>query len=294
MFTTTTQALNMTVTDVATASTQSIETLLPWTMGMQSLGEVLSVLILRLVLGSIFLYLGFKLINKVITGYSNASSVQSLDPSIRSFSVSLIRIASYILLLFVTFTIWGFATTSFVAILGGLSLAVGLALQGSMSNVASGVLILLNKPIQVGDFITVATFEGTVKQIELFHTTLTTFDNRTILIPNSILMTQPIVNFSRESLRRIDLRIQLPYDQPIQQVLESTKQILDSTTALLEEPTPPDVLVLSNDGDIVVVGVRAWVEKDQYLTVKRALLTALLEAFQKKHIKLAHPLRMRA
>lgn len=284
--------LNNVIRDTATASAQEVTQVLPWVANVQSLGDLLFIFIIRFLIGSIVLLVGLKLIRHSDKLTTKIGKLDNLDPSISSFIFSLIRVFLYIILLFATFSIWGFATTSFIAVLGGLSLAVGLALQGSMSNVASGVLILLNKPIQVGDFITVQTFEGTVKKIELFHTTINTFDNRTILIPNSLLMTQPIQNFSREMQRRIDLKLQLSYKQNIDKALQLAESIVKVHENVLHEPDPPQVVILSTEGDIITIAVRGWVQKSNFIVTKREILSDILEAFQKNKIELAHPARV--
>ncbi len=222
-----------------------------------------------ILLALVFLFLGFKLVKLVLKGIRKFFDKHDMDASVESFLCSFIQIVLYVLVVITAATIVGFEVTSFITILGSASIAVGLALQGSLSNLAGGVLILILKPFSVGDYIIEKDTgqEGTVTAIDIFYTRLTTPDNKMIVVPNGNLSATSIVNVSANPIRRVDLKIGVAYDAD----LELTKQTLHDAIvaeALVLQDRPIDIFIDGFDDSAVTMGMFFWVSTDDYMTAK--------------------------
>ena len=182
----------------------------------------------------------------------------------------------------------GIETTSFIAILGAAGLAVGLALQGSLSNFASGVLIILLRPFKSGDYVEAGNKAGTIKKIEIFSTELRTPDNKVIIMPNSKIMSDAIVNYSRESTRRIDLVIRVDYDADLRKAKEVLKSILDNEPRILKDPAY-NVSVSELAESSVNFIVRPWVESADYWPTYWSLLEEIKIIFDEQGINIPAP-----
>lgn len=165
----------------------------------------------RLLIAIIVFYVGRFLIKKIYSAVFNVMLKRKVDASLTTFVMSLLRISLYFLLIIITIGIIGVETSSFIALFASAGVAVGMALSGTLQNFAGGVLILLLKPYKVGDYIEVQGFTGTVKSIQLFNTVINTVDNKAIIVPNGVLSTSSINNYSLEDYRRVDWEIGLSY-----------------------------------------------------------------------------------
>lgn len=179
---------------------------------------------LRLVLAIFVFYIGKFLIKRIYKTVFNIMVRRDVDTSLTTFVLSLVRITLYFILLIIVIGILGVETSSFIAIFASAGVAIGMALSGTLQNFAGGVLILLLKPYKVGDFIEVSGYTGHVKSIQLFNTIINTIDNKAIILPNGILSTSSINNYSLEDYRRVDLSISLSYGT---NVAEAKKAIFD-------------------------------------------------------------------
>lgn len=159
----------------------------------------------KILLAAVVFFAGRIVIKYVLRAVDKLKARGKLDPTVQSFLSSLIRIGLYAMLLIAIIQVLGIPMTSVLTVLASAGLAVGLALQGALSNCAGGLMILLFKPFRVGDYITAAGAEGTVKEITVFYTTLLTVDNKRITVPNGTMMNANVVNYSSEDLRRVDL-----------------------------------------------------------------------------------------
>ncbi len=186
-----------------------------------------------------------------------------LEASVTSFLMSLASIALNILLVLVVIDRVGISTTSFIAVLTSAGLAVGLALQGSLSNLAGGLLILITKPFRVGDYIAVSGLEGTVTEIGVCYTKLITTDNRVVVLPNGSLANSNLVNVSQEPTRRIDLVIPMSYDDDIRSVKAMLSRIAEGKKGILQDK-PIEVFVQEFGATSVNIGFRFWVQKELY------------------------------
>ena len=160
--------------------------------------------ILSLAIGIIVFFVGSKFIKKLLKIVRRSMEKREMDPGVISFFLSASKITLYVFLVIIVAQIFGFAASSIIAIVGSAGLAIGLALQGSLANFAGGVLILIMKPFCVGDYIIVGDVEGVVQKIDVVYTTLTTADNRAVILPNGKLADSNIVNATKEDRRRVD------------------------------------------------------------------------------------------
>ena len=195
------------------------------------------------------------------------------DKGVEQFVDSLLKYGLYALLVFSLISSLGFDTTSVAAVLASGGVAIGLALQGSLSNFAGGVLILLLKPFVVGDYIIEDTNgkEGTVKEIQIFYTKLSTIDNKTIVIPNGMLTNNSITNATAKDERQLDLRVSISYDADIRQAKSVIENLLIKDECIIKDEQI-NVFVHELADNAVVLGIRAWVKNEQYWETRWRLL----------------------
>lgn len=254
--------------------------------------EVLSELIItyiqRIVLALIVLLIGIKLIKYIKGTVSKSLERHNVDRSLHSFLLSLTN-ACLLVLLFVTIaSMLGIEMTSFVAILGATGLAVGLALQGSLSNFAGGVLILLLKPFKVGDFVEAGGHIGTVADIQVFYTILNTPDNKVVFIPNGQLSNSSTINFSTKDTRRVDVKIGVSYNEDIQKVKSVLNNIINQNEMVLDNPVPFVRLAEYGDSSVNFV-IRVWCNSKDFEGVKFDLLESIKIEFDKERINIPYP-----
>jgi small conductance mechanosensitive channel len=182
----------------------------------------------------------------------------------------------------------GIKTTSFIAILGAAGLAVGLALKDSLANFASGVMLILFRPFKVGDFITTGGVTGTVRVIDIFSTVVTTVDNQKIIVPNSTITSNIIVNINAESSRRIDLTIRIGYKDDIHQVRNIINELLQAEKRILPDPAPAIAVAELAESNVQII-VRPWVKTDDYWDVRFALLERIKCTFDERNISFPYP-----
>ena len=193
------------------------------------------------------------------------------------------------ILVFITFiSKLGVETSSFVAILGAAGLAVGLALQGSLSNFAGGILIILFKPFKVEDVIETQGVIGVVKEIQIFNTRLLTADNKTIYIPNGILSNGVVTNYTQEGIRRVDIVIGVDYSSDLQLVKNTIKEVMSRNTQVLKEPEATTFVIDLADSSINMA-IRPWAKVEDYFKVRSEILEACKIAFDKANIEIPYP-----
>lgn len=222
-----------------------------------------------------------KWLNKILKRSFERSN---MEEGLSHFLLSFINIALNIIVAFMAVSVFDAAVTSIMAVLGSAGLTLGLALQGSLSNLAGGVLILIMKPFQVGDYIiTGAKEEGTVIGIDIFYTHLLTIDNRRVVIPNGGLSNSSITNVTREPVRRLDLLVSVDYSENIQKVKKILLELLGAQEMVLRE-RPIDIYVNSFDPSAISIGIRVWTETENYWTLKWKLLEEIKEEFDRNEI----------
>ncbi|NUY81623.1 mechanosensitive ion channel [Flavobacterium sp. MAH-1] len=233
----------------------------------------------RLISAFILLFIGLwaiRLINRLI---KRLMIKRELDPTLSKFLADILLWAMRVLLFITVISRLGIETSSFVAILGAMGLAVGLSLQGSLSNFAGGMLIIMFKPFRVGDTIEAQGVTGTVSEIQIFVTKLTTGNNQTIFVPNGALSNGTITNFSMEGLRRADLTFTVSYDTNIKQVREILLEVLKKNKKVLKKPEP-SIVVRDLTDHAINIAVRAWSKTPDYGDMVSEILEEGKEAFE--------------
>jgi small conductance mechanosensitive channel len=239
----------------------------------------------RLLIGLAVLFIGLWVIRWIVNRSHRHLHEKGVDPSVKPFLLSLIGVALRILLLIGVMQIMGIQLTLFTAIVGAFGVAVGLALSGTLQNFASGILILLLKPFAVGDNIITQGMEGTVTAIEIFYTMVTTFDNRMVIVPNSKLSNEVIINISREGNRRLDLSVKLPNNVDIKQAKEVINKAIDKAENVLASPERR-IGVGDLQGDAYMLSVNVWVNAHGYQDTKLAVQEAILQDMKDAGLKI--------
>ncbi|MCH2190848.1 MAG: mechanosensitive ion channel [Gammaproteobacteria bacterium] len=213
---------------------------------------------------------------------------QDIDVELIGFFDSLIYLALFAMVIIAALGQLGIQTASFVAIIGAAGLAVGLALQGSLSNFAAGVLIILLRPIRVGDFADIAGTSGTVRNIRIFTTELRTGDNKAVIIPNSRVLDSNITNYSSTGTRRIDMVFGIGYDDDIDQAKKVLLQIVEKDERVLQNPAPVVAVNELADSSVNFI-VRPWVKTADYWGVHNDTMEAVKKGFDAKGISIPYP-----
>jgi small conductance mechanosensitive channel len=243
---------------------------------------------LRLFGAVIALIVGFWVVGRIKSGLVRLMEKRDVEPSLRSFLKSFLSIALKILVIIMVLGMVGFQMTSFIAMLGAAGLAVGLALQGTLQNVAGGVIILLFKPFKVGDFIEAQSYLGTVKEIQIFNTLLTTVDNKVVIIPNGGLATNSLTNFSKMETRRVDWVFGIAYGDKYEKAESIIRNLIEKDERILHEPESFIALNKLNNSSVDIV-VRCWVESADYWPVFFDMNKNIYNAFAAEGISIPFP-----
>ncbi len=237
----------------------------------------------KLIAVIIFILIAKKVISWLKKVLEKSLSHTNLDEGVSKFLLSLTNISLNALLVIIAINMMGIATGSITAILGSIGVTLGLALQGSLSNLFGGVLILIMQPFKIGDYIIAGSDEGTVTDIDIFYTKLLTVDNRKVVVPNGGLSNQSIVNVTNEEARRLDLKIPIEYSENISKVKGILWGLIKDEAMIIKEPEP--VVVVSDFVDsAVIMEIRAWTKTDDYWTLKWKLLEQIKEQFDANNI----------
>lgn len=237
---------------------------------------------LFLLLISLLIYvIGKKLINLLVKIVKKAFERAKMDIGVSNFLISVLKAICYGLLLITIAATLGLPTTSFVALLGSVGLTIGLALQGSLSNFAGGVLILILKPFRVGDFISVKGNEGTVIAIDIFYTKILTIENKLVVLPNGTLANSEITNATNEPIRRLDLVIPIGYNDDIKAVKQELFLLSQRNDKILVDH-PVDLFVSGYGKDAVEISMRVWVKTENCFELKGELLETIKYMFDDK------------
>jgi len=236
---------------------------------------------------AIFL-VGKFLIRILVRGIGKVMQKQGVDKTLETFICNLVRISLMVVVVIAAIGAIGIQTTSFIAIFGAAGLAVGLALQGSLSNFASGVLIVLFRPYRVGDFIEAAGIAGSVEQVQILTTILKTGDNKQIIVPNSQIMDSIITNYSANDTRRVDMVVGVSYDDDLDKVRKTLEELLAADGRILAEPAPTIAVSALADSSVNFV-VRPWVNAADYWGVMFEMTEAIKKRFDKEGISFPFP-----
>ena len=243
----------------------------------------------NILIAILILFVASKLLKWVIKLIGNSFKKTKMDPMVAKFVLSLIKFILYFVVAITVISVLGIPTTSLIAALGTVGLTIGLALQGSLSNFAGGVLILLFKPFKIGDYIKedVHGNEGTVVGIDLFYTKVLTVDNKTIVVPNGSLANTSLTNYTAQEKRRVDITVGISYDSDIKLAKDIIQQVLDGQDKILKDEGT-SVYVDSLGDSSIVIGTRAWVKTEDYWTVRWALLEEYKAALDENGISIPY------
>ena len=243
---------------------------------------------IKILIGLIILGVGWKVIKKLMKIFNSFSSRKEIDSTLHSFLGAFLELALKALLIICVLGYVGFEITGLAAVLASAGFALGLALQGSLSNFAGGVIILIMRPFQIGDYIESSSHSGTVEKIELFYTHLITPDNKAIMIPNGALSNSTIVNYSSKDTRRVDLVFGVGYEDDILHVKRVLSNIIDSCDLILKNPEP--FINICEHGDSSVnIAVRVWTKTSDYWNVYFYLIEQAKIKFDEENINIPYP-----
>lgn len=235
-------------------------------------------------------FVGKFIIRMVVSAIRKVMQKQSVEKTLETFICNLVRTTLLVVVIIATIGALGVETTSFIAVFGAAGLAVGLALQGSLSNFASGVLIVLFRPYRVGDFIEAAGIAGSVEQVQILTTILKTGDNKQIIVPNSQIMDSIITNYSANETRRVDMVIGVSYDDDLDKVRATLQELIAAEERILPEPAPTIAVSALGDNSVDFV-VRPWVKTADYWGVTFDMTEAIKKRFDKEGISFPFPQR---
>ena len=259
----------------------------------QSLVDTKSSLLLRfgikVLLIIVIFIIGHKLIGWVRSLIRRSMEHANTDAGIRQFADSLLKYGLHIMLVVVLANSLGIESTSMAALVASGGMTVSLAMLGSLSNLAGGILILTLKPFVVGDYIIEDTHknEGTVKEIQIFYTKLATIDNKTIVIPNGALANNSLTNVTAKEYRQLDLRVDISYDADLKKTKQLLQGILENDPSIVSDKEI-NVFVDNLGDSSVVIGLRAWVKTEEYWESRWRILENMKLTLDKNHIEIPY------
>lgn len=245
-------------------------------------------LIVKIVICALIYVIGKKLIAKLVRIVRSMLDKSHVSPGAATFVVSMLKIILYLTLILGIAMQFGLKESSVAALVASGGVAIGLALQGGLSNLAGGFLILLFQPFQIGDYILTQGQEGTVQKIEILYTTLHTIDNRKVIVPNGNLANNVIVNVTAADRRKLEITVGISYEDSIQTAKAVLQRLLTEHPLVLHDQEA-QVFVAELGESSVVLGVRCWVKTDQYFPVLWQLNEQIKEAFDEAGIHIPYP-----
>ena len=249
------------------------------------LGELCVSFVGKLIAAILVLIIGIFAIKALVKILNKKKIGKHEDPTVRRFVLNLVKTALYVLLIVTVIAILGVPMASLVAVIASAGLAIGLALQGSLTNLAGGIMILIFHPFKLEDYIEASGFSGTVVDIGIFYTTLRTPDNKAITIPNGTLMNDNVINYSAHQTRRLELAFTLPYGSDVEKIKQILLEEAAKQEVALKDPAPFARLV-SQDAHGLTFKLRVWVESANYWTLNFDLLEAIHLRFGQEGIEI--------
>lgn len=253
------------------------------------LGQIVAEFGTRMIAAIAIWVIGFWLVKKIVAALNRAMQRHDVEPSLASFTQSFLNITLKVFVIIIILTTLGVQMTSIVAVLGAASLAIGMALSGTLQNVAGGMVILLFKPFRVGDAI--VTSDGTtgiVKKIMIFTTQLNTFDNQVLFLPNGALSNGVITNLSMGKNRRTDLNVGISYGDDVETARKLALKILSHDKRVLKKPEP-SVFVSSLDDSAVTLTIRYWTSFDDLYATQADITEIIYREFPKNKLHFPFP-----
>jgi small conductance mechanosensitive channel len=245
-------------------------------------------LAINITIAIIIFYVGKLVVSILVRGVRKVMQRQEVDKTLETFVCNFLRIALMIIVFIAAISQLGIQTTSFIAIFGAAGLAVGLALQGSLSNFAAGVLIVLFRPYRVGDFVEAAGVAGTIEQVQILTTILKTPDNKQIIVPNSQIMDSIITNYSAKDTRRVDMVVGVSYEDDLDKVHKVLRELVAAEERILDDPACTIAVSELADSSVNFV-VRPWVRAEDYWGVHFDMTEAIKKRFDQEGITFPFP-----
>lgn len=243
---------------------------------------------IRLLIAIVLLIVGWILIGKISKKVAKSNKLRKYDPTLAVFIQSGINIGAKILLVVICITIVGVPGASIAALIASLGVGVGLALQGGLSNIAGGIILLVFRPFKIGNYISSGGYEGTVTGINIFYTTLLTIDNRKVFLPNGALANSSLVNVTAEETRRVDVSYTVAFDSDLEKAKKILKLIANSDARVLKDPATAVVITGYADGAYTLT-LRTWCKTEDYWDVYFGIQDKVASAFETSGIVLGHP-----
>jgi small conductance mechanosensitive channel len=240
--------------------------------------------LLDLVLGLAIFFVGRWVARWMIRGAGRLMETGGMDVSLRKFLTDLIYAILLAAVVIVSLDTIGIKTTAVVAVIGAAGLAIGLALQGSLSNFAAGVMIIVLRPYKVGDTVVIGKYEGRVEAIKVFHTFLVTADHREVIIPNGQIIAQPLENLTVLGMRRVDILVTIEHGTDLREIKHSLEQILGGDVRVALSPAPAIELFKVSDAALEL-NVRPWTQVENYSEVAVDTVERIREAFSSRGFK---------
>ena len=241
----------------------------------------------RIIGAALILWIGFKVIKKVIGLIDRALSRMNISDTMRPFLVSILSVVFKIIILFIVISILGADLSGLVAILAAISFAIGMSLQGSLGNFASGILIMFLKPYQLEDWIQVGDSFGKVKEIGIFNTVVETPGNKILIIPNAKITDDVVANYSKKGLIRLEIAVTMPYNEDFPKVKNIIENAIKPIEKILEAPVP-EIGIESFDSHSIIIAVRPYVKPDDFWEVTFVAHQEIKKAFSEHSIKVAY------
>ena len=251
------------------------------------IGTDIAELAMKIVAALLILIVGLWLVKQIVKMVRKAKPIQKLAPEVQTFTASAVKVLGYALVILMAVTTLGVPTASILAVLGSCGLAVGLALQGSLSNLAGGIMLMIFRPFKVGDFISDGAHDGTVKKITLFYTVIATADNLQITLPNGALANAAIKNLNANDIRRLDIDVTLSPAADKEKVCELLLDCAKKNELVIDDPAP-EALVTVTEGGLPTFKLRTWFKSGDYWTVYFGLNEAVQKALTENALPLAH------
>ena len=245
-------------------------------------------LVCKILVAVVILFVGMKLVKILISVLGKNKGYSQLDAAVKSFINSFIKILGNAVVFIAAATVLGVPATSFITILASCGVAIGLALQGSLSNLAGGIMILIFKPFKMGDYISSGGNEGTVTDISILYTKLTTPDNKVVTIPNGSLSNSAVVDVTANDTRRVDVNLGVSYDSNIKETLELLTDIGNKCSVKLSEIAPMAVITGYNDSSIQV-SLRIWTKTADYWTAMFEMNEAVKAKIDEQKLNIPYP-----
>ncbi len=257
--------------------------------GLKALTELTVGFIPKLLIAILILWIGMKLAKMLKKVIVKGLERRGAEASLKTFLASLVDLLLKAMIIIMAMDVIGIKATSFIALLGAMGLAIGMALQGTLQNFAGGVIILLMKPFKVGDYIEAGAYKGYIKEIRIFHTIMRPFNGRTIIIPNSELATKSLINHTHEKIIRLDVVASVAYGTNLEKARQVISDVVNSDPLVKQEPKPPIIAVSELNNSSVDISIWAWVSVEDYWTLWMRIRENLYNAFYENDITIPFP-----